>query len=276
VGPSASYYDPSGRVWLGFAAGQVYVLDGEQVTAYSQSDGLNVGRIGVIRGLGQHIWLGGELGLMFFSEGHFRRVTVAAGEQFGTVSGIIETVDDGLWLNEMRGIVQIPPEKIRRFVADVDYRVKYRRFDYLDGLPGAPQMSFTNSTAVRTSDGRLWFATNNGLAWIDPAHIAKNDVPPPVSILSIGNEKGRRRMPSAVKFFAGTHAVEIDYTALSLSMPERVEFRYKLEAVDKDWQNVGTRRKAFYTRLGPGPYRFHVIACNNDGVWERDWRRTRL
>jgi signal transduction histidine kinase len=170
-------------------------------------------------------------------------------------------------LNEMRGIVQIPAEEIRRFVVDPNHRVKYRRFDYLDGLPGAPQMSFRNSSAVEASDGRLWFATDNGLAWIDPAHIVRNGVPPPVSILSIGNEKGRQPMSSAVKFAAGTHTVEIDYTALSLSMPERVEFRYKLEGVDKDWQNVGTRRQAFYTSVGPGRYRFHVIACNNDGVW---------
>jgi signal transduction histidine kinase/ligand-binding sensor domain-containing protein len=267
VGPSASYPDPSGRVWLGFTAGQVYVLDGEKVSAYSQKDGLDVGRIKVIRGLGQHIWVGGELGLMFLIEGRFRRVTVAEGEPFGAVSGIIETVDEGLWLNEMKGIVQIPPEEIRRFMADPNHRVTYRRFDYLDGLPGAPQMSYTNSTAVETSDGRLWFATDNGLAWIDPAHFASNGVPPPVSILSIGNEKGRQPMSSAVEFVAGTHAVEIDYTALSLSIPERVEFRYKLEEVDKDWQDVGTRRQAFYTSLGPGHYRFHVIACNNDGVW---------
>jgi signal transduction histidine kinase/ligand-binding sensor domain-containing protein len=266
-GPSASYHDASGRVWLGYAAGQVYVLDGEQVTVYSKNDGLDVGRIKVIRGLGQQIWLGGELGLMFFSEGRFRRVTVAEGEQFGTISGIIETVDDGLWLNEMRGIVQISPEEIRRFRADPNHRVKYRRFDHLDGLPGAPQMSFTNSAAVEASDGRLWFATDNGLAWIDPAHIVRNSVPPPVSILSISNEKGRQPVSSTVKFAASTHTVEIDYTALSLSIPARVEFRYLLEGVDKDWQNVGARRQAFYTSLGPGRYRFRVIACNNDGLW---------
>jgi signal transduction histidine kinase len=266
-GPSASYPDPSGRVWLGFDAGQVYVLDGKKVTAYSQNDGLDVGRIKVIRGLGQHIWVGGELGLMFFSEGRFRRVTAAEGEPFGAVSGIIETVDEGLWLNEMSGIVQIPPEEMRRLMADPNHSVTYRRFDYLDGVPSAPQMSFTNSTAVEASDGRLWFATDNGLALIDPAHMVRNGVPPPVSILSIGNEKGHQSMSSAVKFAAGTHTVEIAYTALSLSMPERVEFRYKLEGVDKDWQNVGTRRQAFYTNLGPGWYRFHVIACNNDGVW---------
>ena len=266
-GPSANYHDPSGRVWLGYMAGQVCVIDGERVTCYKQNDGLDVGRIKVIRGLGQHIWLGGELGLMFFRDGHFRRVTVADGGQLGAISGIIETADGGLWLNEMSGIVQISPEEIRRFIDDPNYRVKYRRFDYLDGLPGAPQTSFTNSTAVEASDGRLWFATGNGLALIDPAHLIRNVVPPPVSILSIGNEKGRQTISNAVKFAAGTRSVEIHYTALSLPIPERVEFRYKLEGVDTDWQNVGTRRQANYSNLGPGAYRFRVLACNNDGVW---------
>jgi signal transduction histidine kinase len=66
---------------------------------------------------------------------------------------------------------------------------------------------------------------------------------------------------------AHTDKLEIDYTALSLAIPERVLFRYKLDGVDKEWQDAGTRRQAFYTSLPPGHFRFHVIACNNDGVW---------
>jgi signal transduction histidine kinase len=97
--------------------------------------------------------------------------------------------------------------------------------------------------------------------------MVRNGVPPPVSILSIGNEKGRQPMSSTVGFAAGTHTVEIGYTALSLSIPQRVEFRYKLEGVDKEWQDVGNRRQAYYTSLGPGQYTFRVIASNNDGVW---------
>jgi signal transduction histidine kinase/ligand-binding sensor domain-containing protein len=266
-GPSASYEDESGRIWLGYTSGNVIVLDGARVTVYSQTAGLDVGRIKVIRGLGQHVWLGGELGLMFFGKGRFWRVTVS-GEPFGAVSGIIETPDGGLWLSEMKGIVHISSEETRKFIADPSHHVNYRRFDYLDGLPGSPQMEFTDSTAVEASDGRLWFATDNGLARIDPAHFVKNAVPPPVSILSIGSEKeGRQTRSEAVKFAPGTHRVEIEYTALSLSIPERVQFRYRLEGVDADWQNVGTRRQAYYSNLGPGGYRFRVIACNNDGVW---------
>jgi PAS domain S-box-containing protein len=64
--------------------------------------------------------------------------------------------------------------------------------------------------------------------------------------------------------------LEFNYTALSLAIPERVLFRYKLEGVDTDWQSVGTRRQAFYSNLPPGKYRFHVIACNYDGVWNEE------
>ena len=66
---------------------------------------------------------------------------------------------------------------------------------------------------------------------------------------------------------AQSENLEIDYAALSLAIPERVLFRYKLDGVDNDWQNAGTRRQAYYTKLRPGTYAFHVIACNNDGVW---------
>ena len=266
-GTSASYRDPSGRYWLGYTSGQICELDGEKATVYSQKDGLDLGRIKVIRGLGQQVWVGGELGLMSFIHGRFVRVGGVDGELFGAISGIIVTREGGLWLNEMKGIVAISTDEIRQFLADPSYRVRYRRFDYQDGLPGSPQMSFTSSTTAETSDGRLWFATDNGLARIDPKSLVKNLVPPPVSILSIGSENGPVPKSSLVRFSAGTRTVEIDYAGLSLSIPERVEFRYKLAGVDTAWQAVGTRRQAYYSNLGPGSYRFQVIACNNDGVW---------
>ena len=61
--------------------------------------------------------------------------------------------------------------------------------------------------------------------------------------------------------------IEIDYAALSLAVPQKVQFRYELEGHDASWQDVGTRRQAFYTNLSPGNYRFRVVACNNSGVW---------
>jgi signal transduction histidine kinase/ligand-binding sensor domain-containing protein len=266
-GPSATYRDSTGTFWLGYTSGQLLAIKGDQAIAYSQKDGLDLGRIKVVRGLGPHIWIGGELGLAFFSKGRFWNVNAAAGEPLATISGIIETPDSGLWLNEMRGIVQISSSEIQRFIANPNHRVSYRRFSYLDGLPGAPQMSFSNSAAVETTDGRLWFATDSGLAWIDPSQINKNLVPPPVSIAAIATERGSHPLQRNLQFGPHTNSIQIEYTALSYSIPERVKFRYKLEGVDADWQDVGTRRQANYSNLGPGTYRFLVTAANDDGVW---------
>jgi signal transduction histidine kinase len=64
--------------------------------------------------------------------------------------------------------------------------------------------------------------------------------------------------------------LEIDYAALSFVAPQKVRFRYKLEGHDTEWQEPGSRRQAFYSDLRPGKYRFRVIACNNDGVWNEE------
>jgi signal transduction histidine kinase/ligand-binding sensor domain-containing protein len=265
--PSASYRDPSGRIWFGYTENRVYTLEGEHVQAYSHDDGIDIGRIRVIRGRGPLFWFGGELGLALFSGGRFKTIRTSGGEPFGTVSGIIEARDGALWLNNFRGVLRISPEDVRQVAENPDHKVTYQTFDFLDGLPGAPQMNFRSSTAIEATDGRLWFANDNGLAWIDPTRISKNMVPPPVSIRSLDTE-GKKYSPSTdLNLPAGTHGLRIEYAGLSLSIPERVRFRYKLEGADKDWQDVGTRRQAFYTNLGPGEYVFRVIASNNDGIW---------
>src|SRR5262249_8547380 len=61
-----------------------------------------------------------------------------------------------------------------------------------------------------------------------------------------------------------------DHTALGLSAPKRVRFRYRLEGADANWRDAGIRREAFYTNLRPGAYRFQVIASNNDGIWNEE------
>jgi signal transduction histidine kinase len=116
-------------------------------------------------------------------------------------------------------------------------------------------------------DGRIWLLTLEGVAWIDPARIVRNALPPPVSIRALTVNGQVRRDPRDLVRPKGASKLQIDYTALSLSIPERVRFRYRLEGVDKDWVEAGGRRQAFYTNLKPGRYRFQVLAANNDGVW---------
>jgi len=267
--PSSSFKDGHGRVWLGYSEGNVCVIDGDHIQSFSRGEGIDIGRIKVIRGRGEQIWLGGETGLAMFRNGLLRTVKTA-GEPFGAVSGIVETADGGLWLNETHGIVYIPPAESPQLLNDPDYRIKYRLYNFLDGLSGGPQINQTVSAAVEASDGRIWFATDNGLARIDPAKQKVNDLPPPVVIRTLTTDQKTYQSTEILELPKGTESLRISYTALSLSVPERVQFKYRLEGFDDNWRDAGTRREASFTNLGPGSYRFRVIASNNDGIWNEE------
>jgi signal transduction histidine kinase len=105
---------------------------------------------------------------------------------------------------------------------------------------------------------------------IDPGRPIQNGIPPPVHMEKVIADRREFGAAAPIELPALTRDVEIDYTALSFSVPQKVSFRYQLEGRDAGWQEAGTRRQAFYSSLRPGRYRFHVIASNNDGVWNEE------
>ncbi|ATB41963.1 two-component system sensor protein [Cystobacter fuscus] len=259
--------DGRGRVWLGHQRGIITRVDGDEVRRFTEDDGLRLGVVAALTAGRRYVWVGGQFGLAFHDGERFRPLVADGDESFRSVSGIIERPDGSLWVHAVPGVFHVPAEEVRRAVGDPGHRVRYELFDFLDGLPARPTLLRPLPTAIAGGDGRLWFATSNGVVWIDPERIARNPLPPPVSILSVKAD-GRRYAPAAdVTLPIHPANLEIDYAALSLSIPERVRFRYRLEGVDEHWQDVGTRRTAYYGNLAPGQYRFHVIASNNDGVW---------
>ena len=262
---SAAYTDWAGRVWLGFQDGTIILIeDGTVKRTWSGNDSPGGHVVASISGRGRHIWIGGDK-LAYFDGQSFDEMVSADGLSFKVWA--LEEINDGsLWFCESRGVVHIPSSEVQRFIENHAYRVQYELYNSLDGLPGSFHDAASHTRETVGTDGRIWFSSTKGISWINPATLSKNLLPPPVSIRTLKAD-GREYSAAGVTFPPLTNAIEIDYTALSLSIPERVQFRYKLQGVDKDWQAAGTRRSAFYTRLGPGRYHFQVIACNNDGVW---------
>jgi len=142
--------------------------------------------------------------------------------------------------------------------------VQLKILDVFDGVqPGRAPFE----GAARSPDGRLWFANGDVLQMIDPGHLSRNALPPPVHVEGLIADRKNYSPGKDLRLPPLTRDLEIDYTALSFVVPQKVRFRYKLEGRDAAWQEPGTRRQAFYSDLRPGKYRFRVIACNNDGVW---------
>lgn len=261
--------DGGGRLWLGHIRSRISVIDAGLVSPLGAAQGLDLGTILALRPDGRHMWVGGETGVALYCDGRFTALAGERGERFRGVSGIVRLPDGDLWLHGADGLYRVTAASLQGWLAGTRTGVAFERFNAQDGMQGhAPQLRPTPSL-LRAGDGRLWYATTSSVGTIDPANILRNRLPPPVHIVSVVAEGARYPVRDALHLGLpqGTRDLQIDFTALSLSIPERVRLRYRLVGLDRAWQEPVGRREAYYTNLAPGKYRFEVIAANEDGVW---------
>jgi signal transduction histidine kinase len=186
------------------------------------------------------------------------------------VFSILEDGSANLWLTCRKGIYRVSIFDIEKFDSGALPRIPTVMYENVDGLRSSEINYGARPPAMRTRDGRLWFATYGGVAVIDPENLTTNTVPLPVYVERVLTDQNEVA-PGAPAVLEPSHRnLEFHYTALDLRDPQRVRFRYKLEGFDSSWIDADTRRVAYYTNLPPGHYRFRVIASNGDGVWNRD------
>jgi signal transduction histidine kinase/ligand-binding sensor domain-containing protein len=260
--------DPVGRVWFGFEDGEVAVYDGNAFHTYSAKDGLPGGAVLTITAdRNGRIWVGAENGLGLFENGRFRTINKANGLPASSVSGVLQDDGGSFWLVGPLGVLRVSPRDLEKALASSSYRLSGTLLDASDGLLGLPLQSPPFPNATETPDGRLWISTTKGIAAIKAGHLPTNSVPPPVVIEAIKADRQPVEISAGMRLRPNTRDLEFVYTALSLTIPEHVRFRYKLEGYDNDWRGPVAARTISYTNLPPRGYRFRVIACNNDGVW---------
>ena len=260
------YADKVGRVWLG-QRDSIEMFDHGFRRRFDASDGLTAI---LFRSFAEdkagNVWVGGDGGLAKFDHDRFRPLSGSSGLPAQSVTGLVEDDEGYWWIACYAGVLRIRAEELERALSDPAYRIHYQLFNLLDGLPGRPAVQLLPLLA-KTGDGRVWVATSNGIAYVDPRRIPRNPMPPPVRVESIKVNGKEVTAADGLALPHGSNDLEIDYTALSLTIPERVRFKYKVEGYDSDWRDVGGRRQAYYGGLGPRNYRFRVIAANESGVW---------
>jgi signal transduction histidine kinase/ligand-binding sensor domain-containing protein len=266
--------DPSQHgFWLGFnQSGVAYLEDGTVLASYSAENGLGSGHVNDLRfGARGALWAATGTGLSCIVDGHVATLTSKNGLPCDNVLAVMEDDDYSMWLYMGCGLVRIARPELEAWVADPSKPVKTKLFDTSDGVRGHAVTSGYPPFMTKSPDGRIWFLPGDGVSVIDPRHLPFNKLPPPVHVEQVtADRKTYEVKPSAsgsMPLPALTRDLQIDYTALSLVASEKVMFRYKLEGWDRDWQDGGTRRQAFYSNLPPRKYRFRVVACNNSGVW---------
>jgi ligand-binding sensor domain-containing protein/signal transduction histidine kinase len=256
--------DRAGRLWIGTIGGTVGVRHpGGRFESFAAG-------IGAITAIFEDdsgvIWFGGERGLSRrLTDGRFETLTRGNALPSG-VNSIVEDERGVLWLGMRSGIGRFEKDEIGRALAAPDHQPQYRLFNSADGAAGIPVTGGSRG-AVRGNDGRLWFATSGGITIVNPADIGKPRPPVPVRIEAVVADTKPFDAESDLRLPPRTSHVQFSFTALTMTDPMRVQFRYRLEGQDQGWVDAGTSRQRSYTNLRPGSYRFLVSASNGEGLW---------
>jgi ligand-binding sensor domain-containing protein len=235
------------------------------------------------------VWVGTlGAGLLRFEDGKFTRYTVEAGLPNEHVSQILADRRGQLWLGTRGGIARASKEALEQFARGEIRTVPFITYGKFDGLPSAECSGGCQPGCWRDHEGRLWFTTAKGAVWTKANEVPFNPLPPPVHIEEVWVDGERTSKtewaatgprstaaPSAagaraahvLQVGAGRHYFEFYFTALSFTAPDRVWFRWRMEGLEHDWVDGRDKRRVSYSFIPPGNYRFHVQACNNDGVW---------
>ena len=274
---SASFVDPlHGGLWLGFfQGGLVYFMNGQIRAAYTVAEGLGEGRVNDLYADRDGVlWAATEGGLSRLKNGRVATLTTSNGLPCNSVHWMMEDNAHSVWLDSACGLVRIARPELDAWTGDPKQLVTATIFDESDGVRSDSFASGYGPRVAKSTEGKLWFPTFDGVSVIDPRDLAVNRLPPPVQIeqvtadgktywqnLSGDASSSHPRLPPLVR------DLTIHYTALSFVAPEKVLFRYMLVGQDSDWREVVNDREVQYSNLAPGNYLFRIIACNNSGVW---------
>jgi len=260
--------DPHGGVWLGLANGGLARFRNGQMEVFPFSSPHDGPVYGLLVNSDASILAATPSGLVGWRNGSLQTLTERNGLPCDVIYSLISDRESTLWLYAACGVIAIPNTELQRWWESPNATVKSRLFDVFDGA--RPMSTPFQPNVSLSPDGRLWSANQNVLQMIDPARLDSNPIVPPVHVEEMIADHKNYAPRDGLRLPPLTRDLEVDYTALSFVAPQKVRFRYKLEGHDSEWQDPGTRRQAFYADLRPRNYRFRVIACNNDGVWNEE------
>lgn len=292
-------------VWAGTLSGGVSRFKDGVFTTYTTANGLASNTVSaILESRDGTMWFGTPNGVSTLSQGGWRRFAVKDGLPSNDVNTLFEDSDGIVWVGTAggpaffrAGKLQKPanlPARLRGSVlalaedhngwlwvatADCLLRVQrdaltdqpfgeavVREYGIADGLLALEGVK-RHRSVVADARGRIWIATNRGLSMADPVRGEGRAMPALTHVEEVSADGRSIDRRGALRIPAGGRRITLTYAGLSLAVPERVMFRYRLDGFDRDWSEPGTMRQAVYTNLNPGPYVFRVIASNAYGVW---------
>jgi ligand-binding sensor domain-containing protein/signal transduction histidine kinase len=262
------YEDRAGNLWVSVWRQGVFVIGEHGIRHIGTVDGLPSPWVFAIhedeRG---DVWLGTSEGLALWRGGKVISLKRFGGPLQETICQVLEDDTHQFWLATTKGLITVSRDALEALAAGGTRPPEFHVYGLPDGMRSAELYGGNTGAGVRSADGLMWFPSMRGIVRVDPQHIGMNTLVPAVHIEQVLVDGAPLSLTDGIEIAPGTQQWEFHYTGLSLLVPQRSLFKYRLDGFDKGWIDAGNRRIAYYTRLPPGTYTFQVIASNNDGVW---------
>ena len=231
---------------------------------YAGREGLPSGHINcLIEDSTGVLWIGTSDGLAFLSSGHVQIPGNMPEPLHEEVFGIAEDTKDWLWISTSAHVVRVNRNKLLKgLVAEGDLH----EYGFRDGLLSTEGVKRDRSV-IADPLGRVWFSMTRGISVVDPSRLTHNPVPVIVHILTVSVDGSPVDLKRVIKIPSSSQRIIFTYRGLSLSAPERVEYRYMLDGLDRTWSEPTATNEAGYSNLRPHAYLFRVAASDSDGLW---------
>jgi PAS domain S-box-containing protein len=252
-----------GTLWFGTSNG-VSAMSQNGWRTYTSKDGLPSEDVNcLLQDSTSILWIGTAEGLAYLSDGHVHAPREVPESLQAPIFGIEEDKKGRLWIATSDHVLRVPRDKLRSGVVKA---VDVRKYDQADGLESTEGVK-RNRSVVSDSAGRIWFSLGRGLSVVNPSQINDDSVPALTHIEAITADNDTANLAAFVQIPPSPRRITFEYTGLSLVAPGRIRFRYFLEGFDRSWSQPVAAREAVYTNLGPGSYRFRLVASNSEGLW---------
>lgn len=204
-------------------------------------------------------------GILHYRDGKFFSISSKDGLPEDIASRILVDDNDNFWILGNQGVYTISRKSLNDFADGKIKSVYCNVYNEKDGMEVGEGNGGNQPSGWKAADGKLWFPMIRGGIIINP--IQPNTLPPPVYIEEASLNKQKIDTDKQIEITPDQFNLEINYTAINFDKPAQIQFRYKLEGFDEDWQEVGNRRAAYYPYLPPGHYKFRVMATLGGNVW---------
>jgi diguanylate cyclase (GGDEF)-like protein len=267
------YETAQGVLWIGTSNGMAMMRHDGTLQAWApMSEFPAVAAFDFLADPDGSLWIASDRGLLHWREGVFVQFDHRQGLPNNRLFRLLEDDNGDFWVSSNRGVFRISRPALTAVENHHLARLPVEAFTHADGLPSSQANGASAPAGWLMRDGKLWFATANGIGVIDPDD-ARRQRSQGVTLVIEAVEADGRALPLQAEYTlaADTRRVVIRFTGLNQRASERLRYRYRMVGFDRGWIETdnGIAHDAVYTNLPAGKLRFEVQVMNAPADWSK-------